>query len=146
MHCTAGPGTDQGQYEATIRWFQRGPAERTPPSWGSAHVVFDWDGSRACICVPVTARAFHASAPGGWNDEWLAIEWPRALPIDRPGVPYHDRLYRATARLIANWAQTFGFSPAAIRTHQEIQPWDRTDPGPQFDRDRLVRLAVEAAR
>jgi N-acetyl-anhydromuramyl-L-alanine amidase AmpD len=137
-HATAGPGTNEGQYPGTVAWFQRAGVG------ASAHVVFSWDGSEGTVCVPLDQTAWHASASGGhYNREWLSVELPRRAPLtDGPAWP--DSLWAACGYWARQMGERFGFDagdPQCHRTHQEIQPADRTDPGPWFRLDVILREA-----
>lgn len=138
-HCTAGPGSNEGQYEGTIGWFRTPAAARRPAGQSSAHVVIGWDGSRGCVCVPLEARAFHV-ATAGYNAEWLGVELCRRAPIAE-GPAWPDILWPRLAAWAVAQGRRFGFDakdPACHVTHAQVQPRDRTDPGPWFRLDRLL--------
>lgn len=138
-HATSGGGTNAGQYQAAIGWFQTPAHRRNPVSWSSAHVVFSWDGSRGNRSVPLDAIAYHVATPG-INTEWLGAELSRALPLGAE-PPWPEELWIRAGQWAAEMGARFGFDaadPACHRTHAQVQPADRTDPGPWFRLDALL--------
>jgi N-acetyl-anhydromuramyl-L-alanine amidase AmpD len=138
--------TTEGTYEGAIRWFLRRESEV------SAHFVVSPDGEITQM-VPLEKRAWHATY---YNDRSIGIEM--AGWAHRPET-WNERNLAALERLVAWLCRRYRIPPvhpqnvaksreepldvAGIVGHGQIQPWNRSDPGPHFPWDRFVRRVRE---
>lgn len=112
----------------------------------SAHVLIRRDGELVQY-VPVGQRAWHAgeSCHDGrqaCNDFSIGIE----LEGD-DDTPFTDTQYAQLSALCVALQQLYsGITPERIVGHSDIAPGRKTDPGPQFDWDRLAIALGTAPR
>lgn len=109
----------------------------------SAHVLIRRDGELVQF-VPFTARAWHAGEScydgiTACNDFSIGIE----LEGDDE-TPFTPAQYRRLAALCAALRQRYRGIGERIAGHSDIAPGRKTDPGPQFDWQRLRALLAAA--
>ncbi|MEU9308381.1 N-acetylmuramoyl-L-alanine amidase [Streptomyces sp. NPDC048256] len=108
----------------------------------SAHYVVRSVDGHVAQCVRESDIAWHA---GNWvyNTRSIGIEhegW-----VDRPAY-FTDALYEGSARLTASVCDRYGIPKdrAHIIGHYEVPGTDHTDPGPNWDWSRYLRLVGRA--
>ncbi len=106
----------------------------------SSHLLIRRDGLLVQY-VPLTRRAWHAGEScfrgrRACNDFSIGIELEGA-----DDIPYDDVQYQVLASVIgALHAAVPSLESAPVVGHSDIAPGRKTDPGPSFDWDRLIRL------
>jgi hypothetical protein len=142
IHATRGGRADaEADYRATISCFL------APASEVSAHVVVG--PNRVCRMVDDADVAWHAEEN---NRTHLGIE----LAQPRADTPYSDFQYRAAARIVRRWCESYGLPLEHVGSqyrrgiigHEETEQGRRcgkSDPGPRFDWDRFMRLVRQDA-
>lgn len=126
----------QTLYAKALTVFQN-PRKRV-----SAHYVVRSVDGRVAQCVRESDIAWH-SGNWGYNTRSIGIEhegW-----VDRP-VWFTDALYEGSARLTASVCDRYGIPKdrAHIIGHYEVPGTDHTDPGPNWDWSRYLRLVSRA--
>lgn len=133
--------TTEGTYDQAIRWFQN------PESEVSAHYVISPTGEITQM-VPLEKRAWHATyyntrsigievaghaaQPDTWTPANLeALTALTAWLCDRYRVPVVHPTQKAGSK-------EEPLNVAGIVAHGQIQPWNRTDPGPHFPWERFI--------
>ena len=111
----------------------------------SAHALIGRDGA-VTQYVPFHRRAWHAgrSAFQGrlrCNDFAVGVELEGTDTL-----PYSEAQYRVLAELVKALRAAYpAITEDRIATHADIAPGRKTDPGPAFDRAKLLRLAGTTA-
>ena len=115
---------------------------RDPEKQVSAHYVVRSADGHVAQCVRETDIAWHA---GNWDYNTRSIGIEHEGWVDRPGY-FTDALYEKSARLTAATCLRYGIpmDRAHIIGHYEVPGTDHTDPGPNWDWERYMRL-VNAA-
>lgn len=127
--------TTEGSVEEAIAWFQN------PESQVSAHFVIAPDG-RVTQMVPLAKRAWHATY---YNHRSIGIEV--AGHADRAST-WTPRNFKALVGLTAWLCHAYdipavhpagaarskeeGLDVPGLVAHAQVQPWNRSDPGPHF--------------
>ncbi|MGW1724390.1 N-acetylmuramoyl-L-alanine amidase [Streptomyces sp. NPDC002306] len=122
----------QETYSDTIAIFQN-PAKRV-----SAHYVVRSADGHVAQCVRERDVAWHA---GNWGYNTRSIGIEHEGWVDQPGY-FTDALYEQSARLTAAICAKYAIPKdrAHIRGHFEVPGTDHTDPGPNWDWVRYIRL------
>lgn len=126
----------QASYANTLAVFQH------PRKKVSAHYVVRSGDGHVAQCVREHDVAWHA---GDWNHNLRSIGIEHEGWVDRPGY-FTDALYEKSAQLTATICTRYGIprDRAHIIGHSEVPGTDHTDPGPNWDWTRYIRL-VNAA-
>jgi len=126
----------QASYSNTLAVFQH------PDKKVSAHYVVRSGDGHVAQCVREHDIAWHA---GDWDHNLRSIGIEHEGWVDRPGY-FTDVLYEKSARLTATICTRYGIPKdrAHIIGHYEVPGTDHTDPGPDWDWTRYIRL-VNAA-
>ncbi|MET8244133.1 N-acetylmuramoyl-L-alanine amidase [Streptomyces sp. NPDC005202] len=122
----------QETYANTLAIFQN------PQKKVSAHYVVRSTDGHVAQCVRETDIAWHA---GNWDYNTHSIGIEHEGWVDRPTY-FTDALYEQSARLTAAICSTYGIPKdrAHIIGHYEVPGTDHTDPGPNWDWVRYIRL------
>ncbi|MFZ3568021.1 N-acetylmuramoyl-L-alanine amidase [Streptomyces sp. BH097] len=125
----------QGSYQGTLKVF------KDPWHGAAAHYVVRQDGHIAQMIRELDV-AFHAGNRE-YNERSVGIEHEGF--VDRP-EDFTDAMYEASARLTAQICRRYDMpvDRKHIIGHVEVPGTDHTDPGPNWDWDRYIRL-VKAA-
>ncbi|MFI1359398.1 N-acetylmuramoyl-L-alanine amidase [Streptomyces sp. NPDC020898] len=126
----------QTSYSNTLAVFQH------PRKKVSAHYVVRSDDGHTAQCVREHDIAWHA---GDWDHNLRSIGIEHEGWVDQPGY-FTDVMYEESAKLTATICTRYGIPKdrAHIIGHNEIPGTDHTDPGPNWDWTRYIRL-VNAA-
>ncbi|MGY1502652.1 N-acetylmuramoyl-L-alanine amidase [Streptomyces sp. QTS52] len=126
----------QASYANTLAVFQH------PRKKVSAHYVVRSGDGHVAQCVRERDIAWHA---GDWNHNLRSIGIEHEGWVDRPGY-FTDALYEKSAELTATICTRYGIAKdrTHIIGHYEVPGTDHTDPGPDWDWARYIRL-VNAA-
>jgi AmpD protein len=101
----------------------------------SAHFLIRRDGELLQF-VPVARRAWHAGA-SCWRGRSRCNDFSVGIELEgSDAAPFEELQYRALAGLLADLRSRLPLRDVA--GHSEIAPGRKTDPGPQFDWDRLL--------
>ncbi|WP_062646295.1 N-acetylmuramoyl-L-alanine amidase [Streptomyces maremycinicus] len=108
----------------------------------SAHYVVRSVDGHVAQCVRESDIAWHA---GNWDHNTRSIGIEHEGWVDRPDY-FTDALYLGSARLTASVCDRYGIPKdrAHIIGHYEVPGTDHTDPGPNWDWDRYLRLVSRA--
>ncbi|MEV4229284.1 peptidoglycan recognition family protein [Streptomyces bobili] len=122
----------QTTYAQALSVFQN-PKKRV-----SAHYVVRSADGHVAQCVRESDVAWHA---GNWDHNTRSIGIEHEGWVDRPAY-FTDALYERSARLTASVCDRYGIprDRAHIIGHHEVPGTDHTDPGPDWDWVRYVRL------
>ncbi|MEU9669928.1 N-acetylmuramoyl-L-alanine amidase [Streptomyces bobili] len=122
----------QTTYAQALSVFQN-PKKRV-----SAHYVVRSADGHVAQCVRESDVAWHA---GNWDHNTRSIGIEHEGWVDRPAY-FTDALYERSARLTASVCDRYGIPKdrAHIIGHHEVPGTDHTDPGPDWDWVRYVRL------
>ncbi|MFD5270340.1 N-acetylmuramoyl-L-alanine amidase [Streptomyces sp. NPDC058335] len=122
----------QTTYAQALSIFQN-PRKRV-----SAHYVVRSADGHVAQCVRESDVAWHA---GNWDHNTRSIGIEHEGWVDRPAY-FTDVLYERSARLTASVCDRYGIPKdrAHIIGHHEVPGTDHTDPGPDWDWVRYVRL------
>ncbi|MGW5607520.1 N-acetylmuramoyl-L-alanine amidase [Streptomyces sp. NPDC003753] len=122
----------QATYTSTLGIFQN------PRKNVSAHYVVRSADGHIAQCVREHDIAWHA---GNWDYNTRSIGIEHEGWVDRPGY-FTDALYEESARLTAAICARHGIPKdrAHIIGHYEVPGTDHTDPGPDWDWTRYMRL------
>ncbi|MHC5263931.1 N-acetylmuramoyl-L-alanine amidase [Streptomyces sp. UC4497] len=125
----------QGSYQGTLKVF------KDPWHGAAAHYVVRQDGHIAQMIRELDV-AFHAGNRD-FNERSVGIEHEGF--VDRPS-DFTDAMYESSARLTARICRRYDIpvDREHIIGHVEVPGTDHTDPGPNWDWDRYIRL-VKAA-
>ncbi|GKQ39251.1 N-acetylmuramoyl-L-alanine amidase [Streptomyces sp. A012304] len=128
----------QTTYAKTLGIFQN-PKKRV-----SAHYVVRSVDGHVAQCVREADIAWHA---GNWEYNIRSIGIEHEGWVDRPAY-FTDALYERSARLTASVCDRYGIPKdrAHIIGHHEVPGTDHTDPGPNWDWSRYLRLVHGARR
>jgi N-acetyl-anhydromuramyl-L-alanine amidase AmpD len=135
--------TTEGKYGSAVSWL------KNPHSKVSAHYVIREDGGEIRQLVSDEDAAW---AQTYYNERGIGIECAGYASRASTWTP---GLKAALVELVAWLAKTHGVSVAhptesayafpnnkldvgGLLSHGQIQPWDRSDPGPHFDWDEFV--------
>ncbi|NEB00977.1 N-acetylmuramoyl-L-alanine amidase [Streptomyces sp. SID13726] len=126
----------QTDYTGTLAIF-RNPAKKV-----SAHYVVRSADGHIAQCVREADIAWHA---GNWSYNTHSIGIEHEGWVDKPAY-FTDALYEESARLTADICGRYGIprDRAHIIGHYEVPGTDHTDPGPNWDWERYMRM-VELA-
>lgn len=126
----------QASYRSTLAVFQH-PLKKV-----SAHYVVRSGDGHVAQCVREHDVAWHA---GDWDHNVRSIGIEHEGWVDRPGY-FTDVLYESSARLTATICTRYGIPKdrAHIIGHYEVPGTDHTDPGPNWDWTRYIRLVNTA--
>lgn len=127
----------QTTYSTALSIFQN------PKKKVSAHYVVRSVDGHVAQCVRESDVAWHA---GNWAHNTRSIGIEHEGWVDRP-VYFTDALYERSAKLTASVCDRYGIPKdrAHIIGHHEVPGTDHTDPGPNWDWSRYMRL-VNSAR
>ncbi|WP_327666587.1 N-acetylmuramoyl-L-alanine amidase [Streptomyces sp. NBC_00485] len=122
----------QETYPDTLSIFQN------PRKQVSAHYLVRSADGHVAQCVREADVAWHA---GNWDYNTRSIGIEHEGWVDRPAY-FTDALYEQSARLTAAICTRFGLprDRAHIIGHYEVPGTDHTDPGPNWDWTRYIRL------
>ncbi|MEU7055991.1 N-acetylmuramoyl-L-alanine amidase [Streptomyces sp. NPDC046197] len=122
----------QETYARTISIFQN------PEKKVSAHYVVRSADGHVAQCVREADVAWHA---GNWDYNTHSIGIEHEGWVDQPAY-FTDALYEQSAKLTAAICDTYGIPKdrAHIIGHFEVPGTDHTDPGPNWDWVRYIRL------
>ncbi|WP_411148040.1 N-acetylmuramoyl-L-alanine amidase [Streptomyces sp. A30] len=122
----------QETYAQTLAIFQN------PQKKVSAHYLVRSADGHVAQCVREADIAWHA---GNWDNNTRSIGIEHEGWVDRPAY-FTDALYERSARLTAAICTTYGIPKdrAHIIGHYEVPGTDHTDPGPNWDWARYIRL------
>ncbi|MFB7335413.1 N-acetylmuramoyl-L-alanine amidase [Streptomyces adustus] len=111
---------------------------RNPAKQVSAHYVVRSADGHVAQCVREHDVAWHA---GNWEYNTRSIGIEHEGWVDRPSS-FTNALYEASARLTAAVCTAYGIPKdrAHIIGHHEVPGSDHTDPGPNWDWTRYIRL------
>ncbi|MFI1167217.1 N-acetylmuramoyl-L-alanine amidase [Streptomyces sp. NPDC020801] len=122
----------QEAYASTLAIFQN------PQTEVSAHYVVRSADGHIAQCVREADVAWHA---GNWDYNTHSIGIEHEGWVDKPAY-FTDALYEQSARLTAAICDRYGIPKdrAHIIGHYEVPGTDHTDPGPNWDWVRYIRL------
>ncbi|MFD5634972.1 N-acetylmuramoyl-L-alanine amidase [Streptomyces sp. NPDC127077] len=122
----------QATYATTLSIFQN------PQKKVSAHYLVRSADGHAAQCVRERDVAWHA---GNWDYNTRSIGIEHEGWVDRPAY-FTDALYEESAKLTATICDQYGIPKdrAHILGHYEVPGTDHTDPGPNWDWVRYIRL------
>lgn len=122
----------QATYATTLSIF------RNPQKKVSAHYLVRSADGHVAQCVRERDVAWHA---GNWDYNTRSIGIEHEGWVDQPSY-FTDALYEESARLTAAICDTYGIPKdrAHILGHYEVPGTDHTDPGPNWDWTRYIRL------
>ncbi|MFF8973503.1 N-acetylmuramoyl-L-alanine amidase [Streptomyces sp. NPDC014995] len=108
----------------------------------SAHYVVRSADGHVAQCVRESDIAWHA---GNWDYNRHSIGIEHEGWVDRPAY-FTSALYEESARLTASVCDRYGIPKdrAHIIGHHEVPGTDHTDPGPNWDWARYMRLVTSA--
>jgi N-acetyl-anhydromuramyl-L-alanine amidase AmpD len=111
---------------------------RNPQKKVSAHYVVRSADGHVAQCVREHDVAWHA---GNWDYNTRSIGIEHEGWVDRPAY-FTDALYEESAKLTAMICDQYGLPKdrAHILGHYEVPGTDHTDPGPNWDWTRYIRL------
>jgi len=122
----------QETYANTLSIFQN------PQKQVSAHYLVRSADGHVAQCVREADIAWHA---GNWDYNTRSIGIEHEGWVDRPAY-FTDALYEQSAKLTAAICTAYGLPKdrAHIIGHYEVPGTDHTDPGPNWDWTRYIRL------
>jgi N-acetyl-anhydromuramyl-L-alanine amidase AmpD len=122
----------QETYSNTLSIFQN------PQKQVSAHYLVRSADGHVAQCVRESDVAWHA---GNWDYNTRSIGIEHEGWVDQPSY-FTDALYEQSALLTATVCDTYGIPKdrAHILGHFEVPGTDHTDPGPNWDWVRYIRL------
>jgi len=122
----------QATYAETLAIFQN------PQKKVSAHYLVRSADGHVAQCVREADIAWHA---GNWDHNTRSVGIEHEGWVDRPAY-FTDALYERSARLTAAICTKYGIprDRAHIIGHYEVPGTDHTDPGPNWDWTRYLRL------
>ncbi len=122
----------QETYASTLSIFQN------PQKKVSAHYVVRSADGHIAQCVREADVAWHA---GNWDYNTHSVGIEHEGWVDKPAY-FTDALYQESARLTAAICDRYGIPKdrAHILGHYEVPGTDHTDPGPNWDWVRYIRL------
>ncbi|MFJ8795730.1 N-acetylmuramoyl-L-alanine amidase [Streptomyces sp. NPDC102462] len=122
----------QETYASTLSIFQN------PQKKVSAHYVVRSADGHVAQCVREADIAWHA---GNWDYNTRSIGIEHEGWVDQPAY-FTDAMYTQSARLTAAICERYGIPKdrAHILGHVEVPGTDHTDPGPNWDWVRYIRL------
>ncbi|PAZ16338.1 N-acetylmuramoyl-L-alanine amidase [Streptomyces sp. SA15] len=122
----------QETYAGTLSIFQN------PKKKVSAHYLVRSADGHVAQCVREADVAWHA---GNWDHNTRSIGVEHEGWVDQPAY-FTDALYERSARLTAAICTKYGIPKdrAHIIGHHEVPGTDHTDPGPNWDWTRYIRL------
>ncbi|GAA2901606.1 N-acetylmuramoyl-L-alanine amidase [Streptomyces mexicanus] len=122
----------QETYANTLAIFQN------PQKKVSAHYVVRSADGHIAQCVREADVAWHA---GNWDYNTHSVGIEHEGWVDKPSY-FTDALYQESARLTAAICDRYGIPKdrAHILGHYEVPGTDHTDPGPNWDWVRYIRL------
>ncbi|MET7651994.1 MULTISPECIES: N-acetylmuramoyl-L-alanine amidase [unclassified Streptomyces] len=108
----------------------------------SAHYVVRSVDGHVAQCVRESDIAWHA---GNWDYNTHSVGIEHEGWVDRPAY-FTEALYERSARLTASICDRYGIpkNRAHIIGHHEVPGTDHTDPGPNWDWGRYLRLVNRA--
>ncbi|MFF5184276.1 N-acetylmuramoyl-L-alanine amidase [Streptomyces sp. NPDC000345] len=122
----------QTDYAQALSVFQN------PKKKVSAHYVVRSADGHVAQCVRESDIAWHA---GNWEYNTRSVGIEHEGWVDRP-ASFTDAMYERSARLTASVCARYGIprDRAHIIGHYEVPGTDHTDPGPNWDWGRYMRL------
>jgi N-acetyl-anhydromuramyl-L-alanine amidase AmpD len=122
----------QETYASTLAIF------KNPQKKVSAHYVVRSADGHIAQCVREADVAWHA---GNWDYNTHSVGIEHEGWVDKPAY-FTDALYQESARLTAAICDRYGIPKdrAHILGHYEVPGTDHTDPGPNWDWVRYIRL------
>ncbi|WP_406166032.1 N-acetylmuramoyl-L-alanine amidase [Streptomyces sp. NBC_00996] len=122
----------QATYSDTVSIFQN------PQKKVSAHYLVRSADGHVAQCVREHDIAWHA---GNWDYNTRSVGIEHEGWVDRPAY-FTNALYEESAKLTAAICTTYGIPKdrAHIIGHYEVPGTDHTDPGPNWDWTRYIRL------
>lgn len=126
----------QESYSKTVAIFQN------PEKQVSAHYLVRSTDGRVAQCVRERDIAWHA---GNWDYNTRSIGIEHEGWVDQPAY-FTNALYEKSAKLTAAICTKYGIPKdrAHIIGHYEVPGTDHTDPGPNWDWTRYLRLVNSA--
>ncbi|MCC7508079.1 MAG: N-acetylmuramoyl-L-alanine amidase [Planctomycetes bacterium] len=135
--------TTEGSYAGAVSWL------KNPSAGASAHYVIKEDGTQIKQLVADSNRAWHATY---YNNRSIGIE---CAGFAGQASTWTQGILPALYDLVAWLCYTHGvsavhppgqatsqsqqdFNSTGLVGHYQVQPWNRTDPGPYFDWNALV--------
>ncbi|XUL92661.1 N-acetylmuramoyl-L-alanine amidase [Streptomyces galilaeus] len=124
----------QETYSSTLSIFQN------PKKKVSAHYLVRSADGHVAQCVREARIAWHA---GNWDYNTRSIGIEHEGWVDQPAY-FTDALYEQSARLTAAICAKYGLPKdrSHIIGHYEVPGTDHTDPGPNWDWTRYIRLVT----
>ncbi|MET7685035.1 N-acetylmuramoyl-L-alanine amidase [Streptomyces sp. NPDC005423] len=115
---------------------------RNPKKKVSAHYVVRSADGHVAQCVREADIAWHA---GNWDYNTRSIGIEHEGWVDQPAY-FTDALYEQSARLTAATCEKYGIPKdrSRILGHYQVPGTDHTDPGPNWDWTRYIRLVNSA--
>jgi N-acetyl-anhydromuramyl-L-alanine amidase AmpD len=122
----------QATFSNTLRTF------RNPAKAVSAHYVVRSADGYVAQCVREHDIAWHA---GNWDHNTRSIGIEHEGWVDRPAY-FTDAMYAHSAALTADVCERYGIprDRTHIIGHVEVPGTDHTDPGPNWDWERFIRM------
>lgn len=143
--------TCEGSYSGCWSWLTN------PAAQASAHYVVAADGSEVRALVDETDRAWHVAANydcanNGGADCWLNGTSVNTMAVGIEHAGYASQAWWDPAMLQRSAELTCGITArhGVVRDryhivgHGQLQPWDRTDPGPNWPWDDYVYRVQQA--
>jgi N-acetyl-anhydromuramyl-L-alanine amidase AmpD len=126
----------QETYSSTLSIFQ------TPKKKVSAHYLVRSADGHVAQCVREANVAWHA---GNWDYNTRSVGIEHEGWVDQPAY-FTDALYEQSARLTAAICAKYGLPKDRdhVIGHYEVPGTDHTDPGPNWDWTRYIRLVNSA--
>lgn len=129
--------TTEGGYLGSLHWLQGQPASSNTDS--SAHYIVDANGGQLAQLVHEADTAW-AAGVYSWNQ--------RSINIEQEGWAakgnFSDGLYQTVGALVGRIARRHNIplDRQHVIGHMDVpRPNDHTDPGPQYDFDRVLAIA-----
>lgn len=129
--------TTEGRYQGAIDWF-RNPNNQYKTS---AHYVIRSSDGQITQMVRESDTAHHVR---GYNSRSIGIEHEAFVA---QSSWYTDAMYQSSANLVRYLCQKYRIpmDRQHIRSHAELDPSRRSDPGPHWDWDRFMRMVANGA-
>ncbi|MFJ9893357.1 N-acetylmuramoyl-L-alanine amidase [Streptomyces sp. NPDC091280] len=126
----------QETYSSTLSIFQN------PKKKVSAHYLVRSADGHVAQCVREADIAWHA---GNWDYNTRSVGIEHEGWVDQPAY-FTDALYEQSAKLTAAICAKYGLprDRSHIIGHYEVPGTDHTDPGPNWDWTRYIRLVASA--
>ncbi|MDH5357078.1 MAG: 1,6-anhydro-N-acetylmuramyl-L-alanine amidase AmpD [Gammaproteobacteria bacterium] len=109
----------------------------------SAHVLIRRNGE-VIQYVPFHQRAWHAGV-SCWDGREACNDFTIGIELEGCDDKHFEPIqYQQVAKVIKLLCQTYPkLSPETVKGHQDIAPDRKTDPGPNFDWEKLTQLVMQ---